>query len=214
MDDKFRFAGGEIQGFLNRNNKVSTLVIPSTTKWGTPVTSIGDGAFKNMGLTGVTIPESVTRIGSQAFLGHKMANVTIPDGVIYIEKEAFRAVRGYQYLQNVTLPNSVLYIDDAAFRRDLDDGFHKRVVTIGADVVMEGDPFCTVYNNVADDEGQFPKYYESNGKKAGTYTYKFGGRWSLPGGNYDNASTSWLLWLSLAVIGVGILIMAAKGGNE
>ena len=222
MDDKFRFAGGEIQGFLNRNNKVSTLVIPSTTKWGTPVTSIGAGAFKNMGLTGVTIPSSVTRIGSEAFSGHKMVSVTIPDGVTHIEREAFRAVRGYQYLKDVTIPNSVFYIGDAAFRRDVRDGNDGgRRVTIGAGVNMDGDPFCMTYDNgnggyvfsEDTDAKNFYKYYRINGRKAGTYTYGFGGRWSLPGGVYKS-SMSWHFWLAIALIPIGLLILAAKGGNE
>lgn len=43
------------------------------------VTVIGDEAFKEKKLTGVTIPDSVTVIGNKAFSKNQLTSVSIPD---------------------------------------------------------------------------------------------------------------------------------------
>ena len=53
------------------------------------VTAIGEKAFLDSGLTGVTIPSSVTTIGVGAFAGSGLMNVTIPAGVTSIGAGAF-----------------------------------------------------------------------------------------------------------------------------
>ena len=53
-----------ITGYTGTNGVVA---IPSTIN-GLPVTSIGDNAFGNSGLTNITIPNSVTSIGDEAFI--------------------------------------------------------------------------------------------------------------------------------------------------
>ena len=73
-----------------RSNKLikgcENTVIPNT------VTTIGSGAFANLGITSMTIPNSVTSIGEQAFCQCIL-------------------------LQSITIPNSVSSIDDRAFYR-------------------------------------------------------------------------------------------------
>ncbi len=78
------------------------------------VTSIGDEAFDDCGLTSVTIPDSVTSIGDYAFYGvtASLTSVTIPDSVTWIGLHAFGTCHG---LRSVTMPNSVTRIDLHAF---------------------------------------------------------------------------------------------------
>ncbi|MCL2182309.1 MAG: leucine-rich repeat domain-containing protein [Chitinispirillia bacterium] len=75
-NDRFKFAKGEIQGFTDRPNtkgskfdrgeRMIALVIPSTV-WGDPVVSIGDGAFKDIHIVSIILPNNCTYIGSEAF---------------------------------------------------------------------------------------------------------------------------------------------------
>ena len=77
------------------------------------VTSIGDSAFYNTGLTSITIPDSVTSIGDSAFYHcTRLTSVTIPDSVTSIGDRAFS---GCYRLTSVTIPNSVTSIGDSAF---------------------------------------------------------------------------------------------------
>ena len=77
-------------------------------------TSIGYDAFYGcIGLTGITIPNSVTSIGSSAFKNCTgLTNVTIPDSVTSIGSSAFYGCNG---LTNITIPGSVTNIGDYAF---------------------------------------------------------------------------------------------------
>ena len=61
----------------------ATFTIPSG------VTSIGDRAFYDTGLTSVTIPNSVASIGMQAFSFTRLNNITIPNSVTFIDELAF-----------------------------------------------------------------------------------------------------------------------------
>ena len=78
------------------------------------VTSIGNNAFfLCMGLTSVTIPNSVTSIGGWAFWRcYGLTSVTIPNSVTSIGHSAFFLCKG---LTSVTIPNSVTSIGDWAF---------------------------------------------------------------------------------------------------
>src|SRR5882672_1649085 len=89
----------QAQYFYTTNNGTITILgydcsgavvnIPSTIT-GLPVTSIGDYAFYQCGLTSVTIPNSVTTIGDDAFQQcTNLASVTIPSNVTSIGKSAF-----------------------------------------------------------------------------------------------------------------------------
>jgi hypothetical protein len=75
------------------------------------VTTIGDLAFADCGLTSVTIPNSVTSIGASAFLETGLTSVTIPDSVTTLGDSAFQACK----LTSVTIGNSVTSIGEEAF---------------------------------------------------------------------------------------------------
>ena len=79
------------------------------------VTSIGSSAFQYCsGLTSVTIPNSVTSIGSSVFSScHGLTSVTIPNSVKSIGNNAFTGCYG---LTSLTIPNSVTSIGESAFR--------------------------------------------------------------------------------------------------
>jgi hypothetical protein len=79
------------------------------------VTSIGNLAFCGCtGLTSITIPDSVTSIGSGAFDGcTRLTSITIPDSVTSIGDSAFYGCTG---LTSITIPDSVTSIGNYAFR--------------------------------------------------------------------------------------------------
>ena len=79
------------------------------------VSSIGDSAFYAcVGLTVVTIPNSVTSIRDGAFYGTGLFSVTIPESVTSIDNRVFY---GCLELENVTMGNGVTWIGHWAFGR-------------------------------------------------------------------------------------------------
>lgn len=68
--------------------KETRVAIPAKIS-GVPVTSIGERAFRNAGLTSVVIPDSVTGIGDYAFKGNQLTSVTILNSVTHIGTDPF-----------------------------------------------------------------------------------------------------------------------------
>ena len=76
------------------------------------VTSIGNMAFDNAGLTSIVIPNSVTSIGRQAFEFCQLLSIRIPDSVLSIGDSAFSCCEGFT---SIDIPASVTSIGDLAF---------------------------------------------------------------------------------------------------
>ena len=111
-DLTFSTTNGKVAITYCDRNAIGELVIPDTIE-GNPVTSIGDGSFYLcLGLTHITIPDSITYIGEQAFrLCRSLTSITIPDSVISIGRGAF-ALCG---LTAITIPDAVTSIGDETF---------------------------------------------------------------------------------------------------
>ena len=83
-------------------------IIPNT------VTSIGDCAFHNIGLTSITIPNSVTSIEQRAFLGSGLTTIIIGTGVTSIGMDAFDSCSS---LESITcLRSTAPSISNTTFR--------------------------------------------------------------------------------------------------
>lgn len=115
----------------------TSIAIPATATDGVnnyTVTSIGNAAFQNKGLTGVTIPDSITHIGQSAFGMNSLVSVVIPDSVTSMGTAAFQfnstltsvtlsalmtSIPGYTFWQSglttISIPDSVTSIGEQAF---------------------------------------------------------------------------------------------------
>jgi hypothetical protein len=138
----FCIFGQNVRGFTHvvENNRVTitghslpvpaTLVIPASIN-GLPVTTIRNAAFRNHGITSVTIPDSVITIGDWAFSLNRLANVTIPNSVTTIGRSAFAD----NQLTNITIPNSITSISNGVFagNRLINVIIPNSVTSIGAD---------------------------------------------------------------------------------
>jgi len=169
-NDQFRFARGTIQGFSNnasRTANIPNLAIPATI-WGDPVIAIGQGAFDgrrwgNQRLTSVTIPNSVTRIEAEAFRGNHLTNITIPDSVRSIGAQAFWDERRFDTTQQGA--------------NTLQPVANEIIITIGASVTLDGNPFLFGRNERLQGResfrgfNEFHFYYFRNGRQAGTYRF-------------------------------------------
>jgi hypothetical protein len=140
-DTCFNFDGttGTISTYYdNENNDTAqpacpkNVDIPATID-ATPVTAIGQSAFSNKQLTGVTIPSSVTSIGHYAFSQNQLTSINIPNTVESIGSQAFsqnqlttanwpsgvttisNSVFMNNQLASFTIPATVTVIDEGAF---------------------------------------------------------------------------------------------------
>jgi len=132
-----------------RNKSISSVIMPSS------VIRIGDSAFYQNLLTGLTIPDSVISIGNSAFYDNRLTSVFIGKNVTSIGECAFWKNR----LNSVTIPDSVTSIGIVAFaENDL------KSIIIGANVALDG-------NIEMNNHGRgFLDFYYDNSRKAGTYT--------------------------------------------
>ncbi|MDR0474734.1 MAG: leucine-rich repeat domain-containing protein, partial [Treponema sp.] len=149
-----------------------SLIIPHTI-FGEPITSIGDNTFYSKSLTAVAIPDSVTTIGKLAFANNQLTSVTIPNSVTLIDEHAFI----FNRLTSVTIPNSVTTIRASAFAYNqlASVTIPNSITTIGegafannklTSIVMPENVSIHTWTDL-----NFDKFYNSNGQKAGTYTY-------------------------------------------
>lgn len=94
------------------NGNDAVVNIPSEIN-GTPVTTIGNAAFRDSSVTSVTIPDSVTAIPDYAF-GYcsQLTNISIPNSVTFIGFSAFNSCTS---LKSITLPSSLSTIQSYAF---------------------------------------------------------------------------------------------------
>ena len=169
-----------------KERNTATLRIPTRIR-GLPVTGVGEQAFFGNHLLSVTIPDSVTNIGIEAFSHNALTNVIIPDSVTHIGHAAF----SNNDLTSVIIPDSVTYIGNWAFQDN-----RLTSVIIGSNVSSIGGlaflqrgririQSITIPGNVDLTVSQynvfgygFDEFYNSNGKKAGTYTWD-GKSWSV-----------------------------------
>jgi hypothetical protein len=185
-----------------QSNQLTNVNIPNS------IISIGDGAFARNQLTSITIPDSiaqtvygtrsifsynqlanitipngVTSVGSFAFNSNKLISVTISSSVTSIEEGAFMG----NQLTNVTIPNSVSSIGDGAFALSIVDT--ERHYNMGSGEITYiytytgNQPLTSItlpanfrYVNIF--PNNFSSFYESQGKKAGTYTWS-GRIWAI-----------------------------------
>jgi len=92
----------------------TAIVIPAQIS-GKQVKGIGNGAFKNMGITNLTLPDSIEYIGSEAFRDNKLTSVVIPGGVSYIGDYAFLS----NQLTSLTMASNVyVVIGQEAFSKN------------------------------------------------------------------------------------------------
>ena len=134
----------EITDYDNDDGTATVVNIPSEVSYKDTdykVTSIGNDAFSQKGLTSITIPEGVTSIGFHGFAFNKLTEVTIPSSVTTIGERAFWVAafsehgltrltfvdqgklkvigeKAFMYnkLTEVTIPSSVTRIENDAFQ--------------------------------------------------------------------------------------------------
>jgi len=170
------------------------IVIPSQIN-GVPITEIGEGVFRKMGITSVTLPTGIKLIGSEAFKGNKLTNISIPNGVT-VDTSAFAE----NQLTSVTIGDEA-YIKNSAFTNNqltsVVTGKKVRIegfafsnnkltkVSIGDNSIILGKPFIenptmsinlgsNIYIDIdKDKEQKYFQFYEyeymCNNRKAGTY---------------------------------------------
>jgi hypothetical protein len=164
----------EYYGFSGR--ELTSVVIPDSVK------TIGEVAFEYNQLTSVVIGSGVKTIGSGAFWDNQLTSVIIPDSVETIGELAF----GYNQLTSVIIGSSVKTIGNDAFstNRLTSVIIPDSVETIEINAFINNQLTSIVIGNGVNIisyafENGFDSFYNTNGKKAGTYTYTT--TWSFEG---------------------------------
>jgi hypothetical protein len=88
QDEYFTFSAGEIIGYDVSGG--THVYIPESIE-GEVVTTIGDRAFKELGLQYVLHPNTITTIGYSAFHGNNLTQLVLPDSVSSIGTYAYNA---------------------------------------------------------------------------------------------------------------------------
>jgi hypothetical protein len=162
-----------------RGNATELAIPPAIN--GIPVAVIGRAAFRNLGLSSVTIPESVAFIGDLAFADNGLTDLVLNEGLAVIGISAFANNK----LTSVVIPNSVTAIRYGAFNRnpvtaisisDKVSAVMPRVFSRNAlSRITIGDKTEVYIENF---EPGFINYYISRERQAGTYV-KSDGVWKL-----------------------------------
>jgi hypothetical protein len=175
------------------------IVIPTSIEGSTSL-FIGEGAFREMGLTSVVIPDTVTGIGKSAFIGNQLTTLSIPGSVTSIGESAFSwnklsrldlgngiidigtSTFSSNDLTNIAIPESVTSIGKSAFY-----GNSFTSITIPNKVKSVGDAAfnhttitsITIGDNVSVSSILTPPFphgfcdfYIKNGSKGGTFVYR------------------------------------------
>jgi len=107
------------------------LVIPAKDDEGNTIVGVGQGAFKECGLTKVTFPTGMLTpyndeatgwvtnrgnfiIAEEAFAKNSLTDVTLPNGVLAVLPNAFQS----NQLKTVTLPRTIWWIETQAFAKN------------------------------------------------------------------------------------------------
>jgi len=152
------------------------------------ISNIDDETFAYCtSITNIIIPNGVTIINSEAFKGcTSLTNIIIPDSVTTIGLEAFR---GCTSLTSVTIGNKVNeFATYYAFYEVFDGCTSLANITLGSaltklDYRFNNFPITSITIGANKDyadkfPNNFATFYESQGKKAGTYTWS-GRLWSV-----------------------------------
>jgi hypothetical protein len=183
------------------SNQLSSVVIPDNVK------TIGENAFNDNQLTSVTIGENVTTIGSSAFANNKLTSIILPNSLITINggRNANGTNGAFENneITNVIIPKNVKSVGYSAFKNNkiTHVSIVSGVTTFSAlgSLFDDDSPFAnnpidsiTVPANMdlrimyfgdrSDNSHLFPNnfsvFYQSQNKKAGTYTWS-GRLWSV-----------------------------------
>ena len=172
-DDYKTNGEGTLLSYTGTNSSID---IPAIID-GVPVMIIGERAFRKKGLESVIIPDSVVSIERYSFASNKLTSIIIPDSVTFIGKEAFYE----NELRNITIGSGVTFIEENVFT-----GRYLNTVTLGANVEViyfeesNGPESSTYRRSSFEIDGNFEKFYNANGKKAGTYEH-INGQWNMKG---------------------------------
>ena len=204
-----------------QNNQLTNVII------GNSVTEIGVSAFSNNKLTSVTIGNKVTTIEFGAFAYNQLTSVIIPDSVTNFRDHTQVAQYGafaHNQITSIIIPKNVRYIGHGTFADNpltsvtitanittfgggssFDDVFENApitTITLPANVDLRSKSYGSPTRNINNVfPNNFGTFYESQGKKAGTYTWtgriwrvelptfpsSFIGTWKR--GNYNNTLT-------------------------
>ncbi len=110
------------------------IIIPEEVD-GLPVTSIGDGAFKDCeNITNIKLPDTITNIDVRAFFNcSSLASITIPDSVTSIELSAFDGCANLNYNEY----ESSYYLGNE----------NNPYVVLVKTSTMTYNPYCVVHND-------------------------------------------------------------------
>ncbi len=107
-------------------------VIPAADTEGNTIVAVGEGAFRDQGLTSVTFPtgmmvdydDTVTNrvtkrgnfiIAESAFANNELTEVNLPEGVIAVLPSAFQMNK----IETVSLPRTIWWLETQAFARNM-----------------------------------------------------------------------------------------------